>query len=87
LSCWVAKQMLGYWIMKRKYKFFEFDYGDGVMGKCLWFRIYGYGVHFKKHDGKILFSERYGYMRYFIFWGIKVKFLKPRLYCGVLDRD
>lgn len=41
---------------------FSCDYGQGNMGKCLWFRVYGYGLHFKKPDGILL---------------IKVKVLKP----------
>jgi len=58
-------------------KLFTYDYGDGVYGKCFWFRVCGYGLHFKKHDGMRLFSERYGYDRYFVFFGIKVRTLKP----------
>jgi len=63
--------------MERNYKFFMWDYGDGVMGKCLWFRFCGYGLHFKKHNGAFLFSERYSHPTYKIFFGIKVKALKP----------
>ncbi len=60
-----------------KNKILSWDYGDGVYGKCFWFRFFGYGLHFKKHDGALFFSERYGYSRYFIFFGIKIKTLKP----------
>jgi hypothetical protein len=64
--------------MKRKLvKFFTWDYGNGINGKCLWFRIYGHGLHFKKHDGMFIFSERYGYTPYVILFGVKIKTLKP----------
>ena len=58
-------------------KIFCWCYGDGVYGKCLWFRIFGYGLHFKKHDARMLFSERYGYARYYAFCGVRIRLLKP----------
>lgn len=69
----------------KKYKYFMWDYGNGIMGKCLWFRLCGYGLHFKKYNGMILFSERYGdtdirlygYTAYKIFFRVKIKVLKP----------
>ena len=56
---------------------FTYDYGEGVYGKCLWFRVFGYGLHFKKHDGTLLFSERYRYTPYKVFFGVKVRVLRP----------
>jgi hypothetical protein len=61
-----------------KCKFFSYGYGFGVYGKCFWFRLYGYGLHFKKYNkNNLLFSERNGYTPYVVFFGIKVKILKP----------
>jgi len=59
------------------HRFLEYDYGDGVYGKCFWFRIFGYGLHIKKHDADMLFSERYGYERYYVLFGLRARILKP----------
>jgi hypothetical protein len=59
-------------------KIFSYDYGDGVSGKCLWFRFFGYGFHFKNHDGTLMFSERYGYTPFLVVFGVTIKLLKPR---------
>ena len=61
-----------------KHKAFSYAYGDGLSGKCFWFRFFGYGLHFKHHDDDLLFSERYGYSRYYVIFGIRVKILTPR---------
>ena len=60
-----------------KYKVFSCYYGEGVHGKCFWFRIFGYGLYFKHPCGALTFSERYGYTHYKVFFGIKVRALKP----------
>jgi hypothetical protein len=52
-------------------------YGDGVYGKCLWFRVYGYGLHFKIHNSRLTFSERYGYAKYTVLLGIRMRALRP----------
>ena len=61
----------------RKHRPFEWAYGEGVYGRCLWFRVFGYGLHFKKHDAGMLFSERHGYRRYYTFFGLRMRVLTP----------
>ena len=55
-------------------KLFQCYCGHGV----LWFRFFGYGLHFRRSDGFLLFSERLGYKKYFVFLGIKIKTLKSK---------
>ena len=61
----------------QKYKFFSCSYGDEVADKCFWFRFFGYGLHFKHRDARLLFSERYGYATGKVFFGVRVRVLKP----------
>lgn len=45
---------------------------------CFWFRLFGYGLHFKdvrKHS--LLFSERNGYVRRVQIGNWSIKILKP----------
>lgn len=58
-------------------KVFSFDCGEGVYGKCFWFRVFGYGLHFKKNNARLLFSEGYEPSRYSVFFGIRVRLLRP----------
>ena len=42
-----------------------------------WFRIFGYGLYADRFNGQLMFSERYGYTRYWIIGGFKFKAFKP----------
>ena len=59
-------------------KMIAWDYGDGVYGKCFWIRIFGYGLHVKKHNSSMLASERYGFTPYRVIFGFKFKYLPKR---------
>lgn len=46
--------------------------------RILWFKVLGYGLHFKPAKGHVpLFSERYGYRKCFYFGPVRVMVLKP----------
>lgn len=47
------------------------DDGDDYLGSGCWFRIFGFGLHFT--NGRVSFSERYGYEKFF-----KIPFTKYR---------
>ena len=64
-------------MVEQSHRFFSCAYGEGLNGKCFWFRVFGYGLHFKRHDSELLFSERYGYTPSAVIFGIRVKALKP----------
>ena len=64
-------------MQRKKQQIFCWAYGDGVYGKCLWFRVYGYGLHFKIHNSRLTFSERYGYVKYKVLFGIRIQALRP----------
>jgi len=64
-------------IAGQKYKPFSCDYGEGIEGKCFWFRFFGYGLHFKRHDAGLLFSEREGHAASKVVFRIRVSALKP----------
>lgn len=43
-----------------------------------WFRVFGYGLHFKPSKGhEPLFSERYGYRKCFYLGPLRVMVLTP----------
>lgn len=59
----------------KKYKLFSFHKSNGY----LWFRIFGYGLHFKNYKKTgLLFSERYGYVKTLKIFNWSIKILKPQ---------
>lgn len=61
----------------KKHGMLEYNCGEGIAGTCLWFRVFGYGLHFKRNGGRLLFSERMGITKCCVIFGIRVKVLKP----------
>ncbi len=61
-----------------KMKLIQWDYGEGFYGKCFWVRIFGHGLHVKKYDSLILFSERYRLSPSVVIFGFRFKYLLPR---------
>jgi len=52
-------------------------YGDGLMGRVFWIRIFGYGFKVKKASSPMLFSERNGYRKTHVILGLRFTFLVP----------
>lgn len=72
--------------MRVSWGFFQFEswndkenfYREDPVSKGMWFRLFGYGLHFT--NSMLLFSERNGHTKYLkLPFGFRVRFLKRKI--------